>query len=72
MTTAELQAALPTFQNPGNWGIVAGKSYPYLCFEFAGCTGTPQVVSGVVNSYQAGGTPALAGLSSRRSSMAPR
>ncbi len=62
MTTAQLQAVLPTFQNPGNWGIVAGKSYPYLCFEFAGCTVTPQVVSGVVYSDQAGVTPAAGGL----------
>jgi filamentous hemagglutinin family protein len=46
MMTAALQAALPTFTTPGNWGIVAGKSYPYLCVEFAGCTVTPQVVAG--------------------------
>jgi filamentous hemagglutinin family protein len=62
MTTAQLQAALPAFQNPGSWGIVAGKSYPYLCFQFAGCTVTPQVVSGVAYSDQAGTTPAAAGL----------
>ncbi len=53
---------MPAFQNPGKWGIVAGKTYPYLLLEFAGCTVTPQVVSGVVYSDQAGITSAGAGL----------
>jgi filamentous hemagglutinin family protein len=61
LTTAQLQAALPAFQNPQNWGIVAGKSYPYLCIEFAGCAVTPQTVSGVVFSDSAGVSPVGAG-----------
>ncbi len=57
MTTAQLQGTsgvagafnLATdFVNPGNWNIINGKSYPYLCWQFGGCGITPQVVSGTV------------------------
>lgn len=57
LTTAQLQGTpgvagvfnLATdFQNPSNWGIIAGKSYPYLCWQFGGCGATPQAVSGTV------------------------
>jgi len=52
MTTAQLQAGLPTFANPGNWDIIPGVSYPFLKFQFGGAT--PQVVAGTV--YTDGGT----------------
>ncbi len=69
LTTAQLQGTpgvigafdLATdFQNPSNWGIVAGKSYPYLCWQFGGCGGgtTPQVVAGIDYTNAAGTTPA--------------
>ncbi|MGH7074144.1 MAG: beta strand repeat-containing protein, partial [Stellaceae bacterium] len=43
LTTAALQGTLPTFQNPSDWGIVSGVSYPYLTAFFPT---TPQVISG--------------------------
>ena len=39
------------FQNPGDWGIISGKSYPYLCVQIGGCALTPQVVSGTVRPF---------------------
>ena len=62
VTTAQLQAALPTLVNPGKWGIIAGKSYPYLCFQSGNCGETPQVVSGTVYTNIAGTTPASSGI----------
>ncbi len=65
-TTAALQAALPTFVNPGNWGIVPGETYPYLAYQFPGSA--PQVISGVVytgsneNSAAAGAGIAVSAL----------
>src|SRR5262249_36765019 len=53
--------ALPAFQNPGNWGIVPGKSYPYLCWQMAGCGVSPQAVSGTVFTNQ-GATAAGSGI----------
>jgi len=62
LTTAALQAALPTLQNPSKWGIIAGKSYPYLCFQFGNCGETPQAVSGTVYTNPTGTTPAGSGI----------
>jgi len=55
MTTAALQAALPTFSNPANWGIVAGVSYPYLVNFYPTA---PQVISGI--AYKDAGVTPLA------------
>ncbi|HEX3883807.1 MAG TPA: MBG domain-containing protein [Stellaceae bacterium] len=64
LTTAQLQSLnLSTgFQNPGKWGIVAGKTYPYLCFLVGNCGETPQAVSGTVYTNAAGTTPAGGGV----------
>ena len=48
-TTAQLQAGLPSGFDSSVWGIVPGKSYPYLKWQFAAGT-TPQVVAGKVYS----------------------
>jgi hypothetical protein len=63
LTTAQLQSLdLSTaFVNPGNWGIVASKSYPYLCWQVGNCSVTPQVVSGTVFTDQ-GTTSAGSGI----------
>jgi filamentous hemagglutinin family protein len=63
MPTAALQTLVlsTALVNPGNWGIVTGKSYPYLCFEFSNCGTTPQVVAGTVFIDQ-GQTPAGSGI----------
>jgi filamentous hemagglutinin family protein len=61
LTTAVLQAALPTFVNPGNWGIIPNKSFPYLCFQADGCSATPAVVSGTAY-VDNGVTPVGAGV----------
>jgi filamentous hemagglutinin family protein len=58
LTTAALQAALPTFQNPGNWAIIPGVSYPYLTAFYP--LGAPQVVSGIADVYKDTGMPPLA------------
>ena len=55
LTTASLQAALPTgFSNPV-WGIVAGVSYPYLTAFYPT---PPQVISGI--AYKDAGVTPLA------------
>jgi filamentous hemagglutinin family protein len=60
MTTAQLQAGLPTGFSSATWGSVADKSYPYLLFEF-GAGVTPQVVAGTVYT-DGGATDAGAGI----------
>ena len=45
LTTAQLQAALPSGWDTNVWSIVAGQSYPYFLWQFP--TG-PQVVAGFV------------------------
>ncbi|SSW91242.1 filamentous hemagglutinin family protein, partial [Rhodopseudomonas pentothenatexigens] len=47
VTTATLQAAVQSGWDTGIWGIVANRSYPYLKSFWSG---TPQVVSGTVQS----------------------
>jgi hypothetical protein len=61
LTTAQLQAALPSGFSASDWGIVAGKSFPYLVGQFAPAA-TPQVISGTVYTDN-GNTPAGAGVS---------
>jgi mucin-19 len=45
LTTAQLQSFEfndnADFGHNTLWGIVSGKSYPYLCFQFGNCTQTP-------------------------------
>lgn len=60
MTTAQLQAQLPSGFDSSVWSIVAGKSFPYLVQQFA-IGGTPQVISGTVYTDN-GATPAGAGV----------
>ena len=49
LATGDLQGAtLPSGFSASNWGIVAGASYPYLCWEVGSCANTPQVVAGTV------------------------
>jgi filamentous hemagglutinin family protein len=56
-STANLQAALDGTWSTGTWGIVAGKSYPYLLWQSP--NGAPQVISGLVTA--ADGVTAQAG-----------
>ncbi|MDQ0357845.1 filamentous hemagglutinin family protein, partial [Rhodoplanes tepidamans] len=56
VTTATLQAALPSGWDTSVWGIVAGVSYPYLKSFWSG---TPQVVSGT--AYTNNGVTAASG-----------
>ncbi len=54
-TTAEMMTT-GTFTDwdfTSTWGIVTGKSYPYLTWQFSG---TPQIISGLVNVTGAGKT----------------
>ncbi|WP_244919648.1 MBG domain-containing protein, partial [Pseudoxanthomonas spadix] len=53
MTTGELQSALPGGFSASTWGQIAGRSYPYLLWQFPSGA-TPQVISGTVR--YAGGT----------------
>ncbi|WP_165825242.1 YDG domain-containing protein [Rhodopseudomonas palustris] len=57
VTTATLQAALPSGWNTATWGIIAGVSYPFLKSFWSG---TPQVVSGTAYTNN-GVTPASGG-----------
>jgi filamentous hemagglutinin family protein len=62
LSTAALQAGLPAGFDPSVWGIIAGKSYPYLLGIYPSA---PQVVSGTAlsaaNAPVAGGSVALYG-----------
>ncbi|HEY2033499.1 MAG TPA: filamentous hemagglutinin N-terminal domain-containing protein [Rhizomicrobium sp.] len=51
-TTAQLQAALQSDFSSSDWSIVAGKSYPYLNWQF---NGTPDAVSGTF--FRSNGVP---------------
>jgi outer membrane protein OmpA-like peptidoglycan-associated protein len=55
MTTAQLQAALPTGFTSPVWNIIAGVSYPYLAYQFP--NGTPQIVSGTLYTGTTAGSP---------------
>ncbi|OYU90689.1 MAG: hypothetical protein CFE29_07565 [Bradyrhizobiaceae bacterium PARB1] len=57
LTSAMMQAALPVNFSTSVWGIVAGKSFPYLQWQFPG--GTPQVVTGY--AYKDSGVTLLNG-----------
>jgi hypothetical protein len=55
-TTAQLQAALPSGFASDSWGIIAGKSFPYLLVQFKSIAtgvseGTPEVVSGTISGF---------------------
>jgi len=55
-TTSALQASLLTGFNATTWNIVAGKSLPYLAWQFSG---TPEAISGIV--YSDAGVTAVSG-----------
>ncbi|MGA9796342.1 MAG: GLUG motif-containing protein [Rhizomicrobium sp.] len=45
LTTAQLQSGLPAGFSGSVWAVVAGRSFPYLQWQF---NGTPEVVSGIL------------------------
>ena len=57
LTSAAMQAALPSNFSTATWGLVAGKSFPYLQWQFPG--GTPQVVTGM--AYKDNGVTVING-----------
>ena len=57
-TTAQLQASLPKGFSSVIWGQVAGKSFPYLNWQFT--TGAPDVIGG--NVYGGFGGPPMSGV----------
>ncbi len=48
LATSDFQAALQTGFTTPPWNILPGKSYPYLCWQVGGCSGTPIVIAGRV------------------------
>lgn len=53
LTTAQLQSGLPAGFSSADWKIVAGKSFPYLAWQFA--SGTPEVISGTISGSDKAG-----------------